>query len=40
MTSGSIDDLIVNPDGIVLGSELLRKLSLTKDDNMSMPIEN
>lgn len=40
MTSGSIDDLIVNPDGIVLGSELLRKLSLTKDDNITVTAPN
>lgn len=36
MISGTIDDLIINPDGIVIGSELARKLSLTKGDNITI----
>lgn len=36
MISGTIDDLIINPDGIVIGSELSRKLSLTKGDNINI----
>lgn len=36
MILGTIDDLIANPNGIVLGSELLQKLALTKDDNIAV----
>jgi lipoprotein-releasing system permease protein len=36
MVSGSINDLIVNPDGIVLGAELARTLSLDKGDNITV----
>lgn len=36
MIDGTIEDLIANPDGIVIGSELLRRLSLTKGDNISI----
>ncbi|KGP63202.1 ABC transporter permease [Legionella norrlandica] len=34
--SGTIDNLIINLDGIVLGSELARKLSLAMDDNVTV----
>lgn len=36
MVYGTIDDLMVNPDGIVIGSELARKLSLTLNDNITV----
>ena len=36
MVSGSINDLIANPDGIVLGAELTRTLSLEKGDNITI----
>lgn len=36
MTEGSINDLIANPDGIVIGSELARKLSVSMNDNISV----
>jgi len=36
MVDGSIDDLIANPDGIVIGSELATKLSLGKGDNITV----
>src|SRR5262245_12513373 len=36
MVDGSIDDLIANPDGIVIGSELPTKLSLGKGDNITV----
>ncbi len=36
MKEGSIDDLIANPDGIVIGSELARKLSLTLSENITV----
>ncbi|WP_133128668.1 ABC transporter permease [Legionella nagasakiensis] len=35
MLVGTIDDLVVNPDGIVIGSELARKLSLKLGDNIT-----
>lgn len=34
MVQGSIDDLIANPDGIVVGHELARKLSVQLGDNI------
>ncbi|KTC85051.1 ABC transporter permease [Legionella brunensis] len=36
MIAGTIDDLIVNSDGIVIGSEMARKLSLTMGDNITI----
>jgi lipoprotein-releasing system permease protein len=36
MISGDINDLVVNPDGIVLGVELARTLSLDKGDNITV----
>ena len=36
MVIGSISDLIANPDGIIIGSELLREMSLQKNDNISV----
>ena len=36
MISGSISDLIVNPNGIVLGEELLRTFSLERGDNVTV----
>jgi lipoprotein-releasing system permease protein len=36
MTQGSIDDLIANPDGIVVGSELARVLSLHVGENITV----
>jgi lipoprotein-releasing system permease protein len=36
MISGDINDLVVNPDGIVLGAELARTLSLDKGDNITV----
>ncbi|AHE65920.1 ABC transporter permease [Legionella oakridgensis] len=35
MIAGTIDDLIVNPDGIVIGNQLARKLSLKLGDNIT-----
>ena len=36
MLEGSVDDLIANPDGIIIGAELARKLTLTKGDNLTI----
>lgn len=36
MTHGSIDDLIANPNGIVIGEEMSRKLSLSMGDNITV----
>jgi len=36
MKQGSVDDLIANPDGIIIGAELARKLSLNVNDNISV----
>lgn len=36
MIEGTIDDLIANQDGIVIGSELARKLSLIRGNNISI----
>lgn len=36
MKEGSIDALIANPDGIVIGGELARKLSLTLNENITV----
>lgn len=40
MVEGSIDDLIANPDGIVIGAELARKLSLTLGENITVAATN
>lgn len=36
MLEGSIDDLVINPDGIVIGAELARILSLSLGDNINI----
>src|SRR5215472_5943092 len=36
MTAGSIDDLIANPDGIVLGDRLVQKLALALGENLTV----
>lgn len=36
MVDGSIDDLIANRNGIIVGTELLRKLALDKGDNITL----
>lgn len=36
MLEGSIDDLIANPDGIVVGAELARLLSLSRGDHITV----
>jgi lipoprotein-releasing system permease protein len=36
MIAGSIDELIANPDGIVLGDGLVRKLALTLGENITV----
>lgn len=36
IVEGSIDDLVANPDGIVIGQELARRLSLSLGDNISV----
>ncbi|MGZ5932053.1 MAG: ABC transporter permease [Rhizomicrobium sp.] len=36
MTVGSIDDLIANPDGIIIGSELARVMSLRVGENLTV----
>ena len=36
MVAGSINDLISNTNGIVIGSELLRQMSLQRNDNISV----
>lgn len=35
---GSLDDMIANPDGILVGSELVRKLSLSMGDNITVSV--
>ena len=40
MIDGSIDDLIANPDGIVIGAEMARKLSLSKGENITVAATN
>lgn len=36
MKEGSINDLIANPDGIIIGAELARKLALDRGDNITV----
>lgn len=36
MLEGTVDDLIINSDGIVIGNELARKLSLKLNDNITV----
>ena len=36
MREGSVDEIIANPDGIVVGAELMRKLSLNYGDNITV----
>lgn len=36
MVEGTIDDLIANPDGIIIGEELARKLSIYKNQNITI----
>lgn len=36
MQQGSVDELIANPDGIIIGSELARKLSVSLGDNIKV----
>lgn len=36
MIEGSIDDLIANKNGIIVGAELVRKLMLEKNDNITL----
>lgn len=36
MKSGSVGDLIANPDGIIIGAELARKLALVHGDNITV----
>ncbi|MCO6431340.1 MAG: ABC transporter permease [Deltaproteobacteria bacterium] len=36
MKQGSIDDLIIDPDGIVIGTELAKRLSLQMGDNITI----
>lgn len=36
MLEGSIDDLITDPDGMIIGSELARRLTLTRGDNLTV----
>lgn len=36
ITAGSIDNLVANPDGILIGNELAKKLSLTMGDNLTV----
>lgn len=36
MVEGSIDDLIANPNGIIIGAELVRKLMLERGDNITL----
>lgn len=40
MVSGGVDDLIANPDGIIIGSELAKKLSLTMSNNITVTSTN
>lgn len=36
MQEGSVNELIANPDGIIIGQELARKLSLVMNDNITV----
>ena len=36
MIQGTIDDLVANPDGIIVGAELMRRLSLSMGDNVTV----
>ncbi|MBY0406905.1 MAG: ABC transporter permease, partial [Rickettsiales bacterium] len=36
MLHGAIEDLIANPDGVIIGAELARKLSLNMGDNVTL----
>jgi lipoprotein-releasing system permease protein len=36
MKEGSVDDLIANPNGIIVGAELMRKLMLERGDNLTL----
>lgn len=36
MKAGSVEDLISNPDGIIIGAELARKLTLARGDNITV----
>ena len=36
LTSGSVDNLAANPDGVIVGSELVRKLSLALGKNITV----
>jgi lipoprotein-releasing system permease protein len=36
MIDGTVDDLIANPDGLIVGAELLRKLALDKGENVTV----
>ena len=36
MIDGTMDDLVANPDGIVIGQELARKLAITKGENITV----
>lgn len=40
MTQGSLDDLVTNPDGVIIGAELARRLSLSRGDNMTVVAPN
>jgi lipoprotein-releasing system permease protein len=36
MIEGSVDDLIANPSGIIIGAELARRMSLVRGDNITL----
>jgi lipoprotein-releasing system permease protein len=40
MIDGSIDDLLSNPDGIVIGQELARRLALARGENITVSATN
>jgi lipoprotein-releasing system permease protein len=40
MVEGSMEDLIANPDGAVIGAELARRLSLSKGNNITVAAPN
>lgn len=40
MVSGSVDDLIANRDGAIVGTELMRRMSLDIGDNMTLSASN
>ena len=40
LVEGRIDDLNINPNGIIIGAELARKLSLTKGRNVTIAAPN